>query len=294
MNYLILGGNGYLGSKVTRKLVQNGNNVVLTKRPHSNLRRISDLTDQIQFIPASVDAVETVLKYQNIDWVLNMASNYGRSDLLYDTVIESNIIFPLRILNLVTEQHRIEGGGVNFLTIGTGLPDELNMYSYTKKSFSDFGKFYSDKHGINFINVKLEMFYGSDEPDDRFLKHCVLSMLRNKDLDLTDGLQKRDIIFSEDVIDAIFYAMDYYKDGYNEILVGTGEAPTIREIIEYIKQITNSTSKLNFGVVPKRKAEPDCVADSNKLKEIGFSCKYGWKDGLLKMIEEVKSYENID
>ena len=103
MNVLIIGGNGYLGSKVARELVNSGYNVVCTKRQNSNLSRLTDIEDKLTWIPATVDSVEAASKYIKFDYILNMACNYGRSDKLYDNVIEANIGFPLRVLNKVVE-----------------------------------------------------------------------------------------------------------------------------------------------------------------------------------------------
>ena len=61
-----------------------------------------------------------------------------------------------------------------------------------------------------------------------------------------------------------------------------------------MKQKTKSESKICFGAVPMRNGEPDCVADTTKLKEIGYVCKYSWKEGIDKMIKEVTENENIN
>ena len=89
MNVLILGGNGYIGSKIARRLIQKGDQVVCTRRPSSNISRLNDIADRIKWIPASVDGVESALQYMSFDYVLNMACNYGRSNVLYDNVIDA-------------------------------------------------------------------------------------------------------------------------------------------------------------------------------------------------------------
>lgn len=200
MNILILGANGYLGSKVTCALCERGESLVCSKRAKSNLMRLDDLiTDKkVKFIPATVEAIESALQYTHFDWVLNMACNYGRSDGLYDSVIESNIEFPLKVLDKV-----VEHGITRFLTIGTGLPGNFNMYSFSKEVFGEFGQFYVQKHHIDFYNLKLEMFYGSDEPKERFIPSLIYNMLAGNEVNLTVGTQRRDIIAVEDIVCAV-------------------------------------------------------------------------------------------
>ena len=65
MEILILGGNGYIGSKVTRELIKKGHNIVCTKRTSSNLSRLSEVSGYIKWIPASIDAVDAVMQYNS-------------------------------------------------------------------------------------------------------------------------------------------------------------------------------------------------------------------------------------
>ena len=284
MNFLILGGNGYIGSKVTRELLKKGHTVVCTKRVSSDLSRLSDLQDQIKWIPASVDGVEAAMQYIKFDYVLNMACNYGRSNVLYDDVIEANIEFPLKVLNIV-----VENGTKNYLTIGTGLPDELNMYSFSKKMFSEFGRFYVEKHGASFQSLLLEMFYGADEPKNRFLPSVITKMVAGETVDTTVGTQHRDIISADDIIKAILLIVHSNLTGFHEIPVGTGVAPTISEIVDYIWNETGKKSVVNKGAIPMRDNEPDCIADTTILESIGDWNPKPWQEGLSEMIEKIRN-----
>ena len=289
LNVLILGGNGYLGSKVIRRLLIEDHRVVCTKRSTSNLERLEDIKDQIKWIPASVDAVETAAGFEPFDYMINMACNYGRGTFLYDNVLEANIVFPLKTVNKMVEM-----GTKNYITIGTGLPDDFSMYSFAKKMFSEFGKFYVDKHEINFTNVQLEMIYGPDEPKNRFLPSLIDDMLKGNDVHTTIGIQHRDIIYAEDVIDAIMLIFNASLNGYNDIPVGTGVAPTISEIVDYIWYETGRKSKVYKGDVPMRIGEPDCKADVSIIKSLGSWKPVEWKKGLTKMIAEMKKTDRND
>lgn len=278
----MLGGNGYLGSKVAERLVEECHSLVCTKRRSSNLSRMKKLDSEIRWIPASVDAVETAVNYSKFDWIINMVCNYGRGNVLYDNVINANIEFPLKVLNVAAENEI-----PNYLTIGTGLPDGLNMYSFSKKMFSEFGRFYADKNEINFYDLRPEMFYGADEPADRFLPSVIHGMLAGNEINTTMGTQHRDIIAVQDIVQAVMMVIKNGQRGYHEIPVGTGIAPTISEIIDYIWDETGRKSKVNKGAVPMRNDEPDCIADTAFLKSIGVWNPVYWKYGIKQMIKEI-------
>lgn len=275
MNFLVLGGNGYIGSKIVRILINEGHMVVCTKRDKSNLNRIEDIKDDIIWISASVDALDATLQYTSFDYVLNMACNYGRGNVLYDNVIEANIEFPLSIIN-----RAVESGTKNFITLGTGLPDNFNMYAFSKKMFSSFGEFYAQKHQINFACLKLEMFYGADEPKDRFLPTIIQQMLNGETVETTEGTQKRDIISADDVVKAIMMVITSMPQGFNEISVGTGNNPSISEIVDFIWKETGKKSIIHKGTIPMRPNEPDCVADTSKLCLLGPWEPIAWKSGI--------------
>lgn len=285
MNILLIGGNGYLGSKVTNALSANGHVVIGTRMSGSDISKITDRN--VTWIPASFEAAETALKFMDMDCIVNLACNYGKG-VSGKTVIDANLVFPLGMLSLAVER-----GVKKYVTIGTSLPDTLNMYSYTKKKMSEFGRFYSEENGICFCNLLLEMFYGWDEPSDRFIPSVIRDMLCGRDVNTTLGTQKRDIISVDDVVKAILAVTERALSGYHDIPVGTGEAPAISEIIDFIWEETGQRSKLNKGAVPLRRNEPDCIADTEFLNLICDWKPVKWKTGLRNMIREIKDALNV-
>ena len=279
MKILLLGGNGYLGSKVARALLEAGNSVVCTTRASSDLSRIADIKNRLTLIPASIDAIEAAAISTQFDYAV---CNYGRSGSSYSDVIEANIVFPLRILNNVAESRKCR-----YVTIGTGLPDSLNMYSFSKNILNEFGKFYCDRCGMEFCCLSLEMFYGADEPPDRFFPSVIRRMFRGEDIDMTAGTQHRDIISIRDVVQAIMMVVSAQLTGYWEIPIGTGVAPSISEVLDYMWDLTGRKSKLNKGAIPMRDKEPDCVADMSVIESIGLWSPIPWKEGIKDMIEEI-------
>lgn len=288
MRILILGANGYLGSKMVCKLAEQKHEVVCAVRNGADLSRLDSVAHKVQFIEATVEAALEARKKKHFDWLLNMACNYGRGGIPDRLVIESNTMFPMGIMDAL-----IETGTKNVLSIGTGLPEQLNTYSFSKSLFARFGSYKAEKNGIHFINMKLEMFYGSDEPQTRFLPSCICRMLKNEPLELTAGTQRRDIVTIEDVVEAILFVIRLNSNGYQEFSVGTGEGPSVREVLTYAHEVIGSASKLDFGAIPMRQGESDCIANPLELTQLGFTYKYDWKSGISKMIHEMEKRYNV-
>ena len=78
-------------------------------------------------------------------------------------------------------------------------------------------------------------------------------------------------------------------NGFLSFDTGIGKALSIREFVEEIKNISKSTTELNFGAIPTRADEIECsTANNENLLNLGWSPKYDIKSGLQKIINIYK------
>ncbi len=277
MKILVLGSTGYLGGNIVKKLAADGHDVICVVRPTSDCSRLDTVNEHISLISNNLDQIELTMRENDIDWVINGVCTYKPNASLYGDMLESNVIFPLSVLNLAIKYHI-----KNYMTMGTGLPYNFNVYSFTKHQFSEFGRFLSEKDHINFLNLELEMFYGgSHEPSSRFLKACRNRLREDEPLELTEGKQKRDIVRVEDIVGIISCLVNKKAvKGYKDLPIGSGESYSIRSVVEFMKDKSGSKSKLNFGAVASRDGEPSTCADISWISNLGYEFKYSFWDGL--------------
>lgn len=276
MIIIILGSTGYLGKRIAVRLANAGHSIYCVKREHSDTTYLKGQENIMQLV--NINDIDKILD-KKVDWIINMICLYERKGISFSDIINSNLNVPLNILN-----RAIEKGIRNFITIDTSLPKEFNFYSFSKKMLDEFGKFYVLKKNITFYNLVLEMFYGPEESIERFIPYCIYKLRNGEDIALTQGTQKRDIIYIEDVIEAIYMIILCGIKGYKEFQIGTGQASSILDIVQYLKEQLKSESVLKIGEIPMRKNEPNSVADISNLISIGFKCKYSWKEGLKDML----------
>ena len=280
MKILVLGGTGYLGTNIVRALSECGHKLTCIVRPSSNYGRISVIPD-VRLISSDISEIEAEISTNSYDWVINSVCTYRQNESLYLDMMEANFIFPVKVLNLAAKHHV-----PNFMTMGTTLPGSFNMYSFTKFKLSETGKYFSEHEGlINFVELRLEMFYGSypggtDEPEGRFIRSSILKLCRNEPLLLTAGTQKRDVVHVEDIAGIVQKVIHADFRGYRVRPVGTGEQHSIREIMEFLHMVINSRSRLEFGAVPSRAGEPNTLADTSWYAELGYKLKHTFWGGL--------------
>lgn len=269
MNILLMGATGYLGSHVLASLSKDHEMFVVS-------RRKADLkADNIHWY--STDEYEQVLKNNRIDWLINCIGVCQKEENW--KIIEGNLTFPLQVIEVA-----VENGVKNFINTNTALPATLNMYSFSKKEFGRFGKFYCEQYDVNFFDLQLELIYGPDEPSERFISSVIDKMKKGMAVELTEGKQKRDIVRVEDICQAVKIVINSSLQGYYDIPVGSGEGHAIRETVEMLHNELQSSSKLLFGAVPMRKNEPNSIADITFLKQLGYVPQYSWEKGLRDMV----------
>jgi nucleoside-diphosphate-sugar epimerase len=96
---------------------------------------------------------------------------------------------------------------------------------------------------------------------------------------MTEGEQKRDYLFVEDVIDALVLSLN--KNAYEKVFnVCSGQGTKINELAKQAKAILNSKSKIRFGAIPYRKNEIfEMIGDNTFIRnELGFDPKFSIKD----------------
>lgn len=280
MRIIVLGSTGYLGSRLVKQFVSEGHGVLCLKRPTSSLKRLDSVAGYVEF--CNIDALENWLQtHDRYDCLVNAACKYPRNVSSDKDIFEANLSTPLHVF-LDCISHNVSKS----ITIGTGLPDNFNAYARSKRALADIMRWYGERQNklgekISVCNVELENYYGENEPTDRFIPGTIEKLKRGNDVLLTSGEQLRDFIYVGDAVVGISKLVNSPElPEYVDIPLGTGEGVSIREVIEYLKDIIGSESRLLFGTVEKRIDEPDSIADCSKMREYGIETRYGWKDGL--------------
>ena len=281
---LLTGATGFLGSHLTKALFKK-NKIIILKRSFSDTQRIQEILNQIQSYDIDKISLTQIFNENPIHIVIHTATNYGRETSTLTDVLEANLLFPIRILECCLKTHV-----KTFINTDTALPRDMNPYSLAKKQFLEWLKFYGDPMQI--INMKLEYFYGLTEDNKKFVTRIIQKMLRNEDVDLTAGDQKRDFIYISDIVCAystMIEQLSKIPSPYFEIEVGSGSSVTIKKFVEKIKNISKSTSLLKFGALPYRRNEVmESTADILPMLKLGWKPTIGLEEGLQKMIAHEK------
>ncbi|TAN34187.1 NAD(P)-dependent oxidoreductase [Patescibacteria group bacterium] len=289
---LITGATGFLGAKVTALFLAEGCRAVVLVRRNSAGERLKPFANHPRLVKIFLgedDLKECFFKYK-ISAIIHTATCYGRNDEPWHEIAGVNLLLPLQLL-LAGEQAGVQC----FINADTFFNDKMSFASHehfyvkTKKDFLAIVRDAAPQIKIKFFNLRIEQMYGPGDSAKKFIPAIIKELLSNaKNIELTNGDQKRDFIFVDDVARAFVQVFKSYPvlENYQEFGIGHGRSVSIKEAVAYLKGITKSGSALAFGRLNYRGNEiMDSRADLSANEKINWRAVINWRDGLQKTVD---------
>ena len=284
---LLTGATGFVGSHILKALVKNGYRVIALIRPSSDPFRLIGFEDKITICVNQNNSLLNAFK-DGIDIVIHTACLHDRNSKNYSEIIDSNLNFGVRLLDLCKEfdvKH--------FINTDTFSPKNNNVYSLSKYHFVEYLNCFSGE--LNITNLKLQHVYGPNDNPSKFIPWLISAIHSNlKEIKLTSGIQLRDFIYIDDVVDCYMLILRTLNNeaSFRTFDVGTGVTISLRKFVEYLfskyqEIIGPSNAKLNFGAVQHDDNEIyDIDVNIKELLRLGWSAKIDYKTGINKLLEK--------
>ncbi len=288
---LITGGTGFIGSALTRLLLERGFNVrVLDDNSRGNFRRLTDVMDSLDIREGDIRNADLVSKsLLGVDVVLHLAyingtiNFYERPREVLDVAIVGmqNVLEAMKVNN-VPELYLASSSEVYqypdvFPTpeaVPLVVPDPFNpRYSYgLGKIVQEFMSIHADTFLRRLAIFRPHNIYGPDMGFQHVIPELCAKIVAEKSNKIVlkgDGLQSRTFCHISDFVQGfgLLLNADIERETFN---LGTREEVTISHLAEVIasslgRQIEFSTSIAPTGETNRR------VPDISKIESLGFS-----------------------
>ena len=305
-NILVTGGSGFIGSAITKYLVNNHHSVIVFDNNfRGRIRRLKKVRNKIKFIKGDIRDKKKLLSIRSkVDTVIHLAYIngtkffYKRPYEVLDIAVNGliNILEFIKIkkienLYLASSSEVYQ----NPLKIPTDENEMLKIPNIYNPRYSyGGGKIISELYGINFAKKYLKKFiifrphnvYGKDMGNEHVIPEFInrlKKMKKNKKfLIYGTGNEIRSFIHIDDFIrgfDKIF------KKGKNLQIynIGTTQKIKIRDLAKLIEKILEK--KISFKKNKILEGSPSIRCPNiNKIKKLGFKVNIGLKEGIRKTI----------
>ncbi|URE43806.1 Rhamnose biosynthetic enzyme [Musa troglodytarum] len=310
-NILITGAAGFIASHVANRLVRNYPDykvVVLDKLDYcSNLKNLhpSLCSPNFKFVKgdiASADLVHFLLLTESIDTIMHFAAqthvdnSFGNSfEFTKNNIYGTHVLLEAckvtgqvrRFIHVSTDE--VYGETDEDAVVGNHEASQLlptNPYSATKAGAEMLVMAYGRSYGLPVITTRGNNVYGPNQFPEKLIPKFILLAMRGLQLPIHgDGSNVRSYLYCEDVAEAFEVVLHRGEVGhvYN---IGTKKERRVIDVAKDICGLFNLDPDSVIKFVDNRPFNDQrYFLDDQKLKNLGWSERTTWEEGLRKTME---------
>ena len=315
MTTLVLGGAGYIGSHMVKRLLEKGETPVVVDNLVTGHRAAVD--PQAKFYEgdlADQDFMRNVFK-ENPD--IDVVIHFGAYSLVPESMKKPLKYFDNNVAGLIKLLEVMKEVGVNKLVFSSsaatyGIPDKMpiketdpqnpiNPYGESKLMMEKIMHWADEAYGMKFVALRYfnvagawpDGSIGEDHNPETHLMPIILQVAQGKrdklqiygdDYNTPDGTNIRDYVHPIDLADAHILAADYLRNGNSSDAFNLGSSTGFSNL-EMLKAAREVTGKeIPAEIAGRRGGDPDTlIAASDKARRIlGWNPQY---DDVHKLIE---------
>jgi len=301
---LVVGGAGFIGQNVVKKALEKGFNItVLSKNDHNTIGELDGVTYLAADIRHKVSLL-TILEDKVFEYVINLGgyvdhANYSNGgDEVYDVHFNGvrNLVDCLdksKIKGFVQIGSSDEYGNNPAPQFETQREAPISPYSCAKVASTYFLQTLFKTEKFPAVVLRPFLVYGPGQGEERFIPQIIKGCMSNQKFPASKGEQLRDFCFIDDIVQAIFCALDSNKAHGEVINIASGKPVPIKKMIDLIVSVIGS-GRPQFGQIPYRKGENMALyGDITKAKKLlDWKPSIGLEQGLAETIRWVKNTTN--
>lgn len=284
MKILITGGAGFIGSNLTKRLVEQGHEIVVLDSLLRGNKIDREVFAKISFVNGDVRDEDLVMKLSvGCDVIFHFAAVLG-VDVVADAPVETMDVEVIGTRNVVkaAEQNNVAkilyastSGIYGHSAIESALTEEVlvdprTSYAMAKRYNEIYLASHHEEKGLNAISLRFFNVYGENQDTRMVVPRFFEQALQGKPITVFGtGEQTRDFTYIEDTIDACVALMDI--KGYHIVNIANEQEWNIQALAEKIKELTGSDSEIKYIEAPKKRYDYEVerrVGSSDKLQSL--------------------------
>jgi UDP-glucuronate 4-epimerase len=307
-HHLVTGGAGFIGSRLTKRLLERGDRVTILddfndfydpQRKRDNIRRLGE-PEGLVLVEGDIRdeaLVNKLFAESGFDGVIHLAARAGVRPSLQEPILyeDVNCIGTLRLLE-AARHHGPElftfGSSSSVYGINEKVPfseeDEIiapiSPYATTKRTGELLCFNYHHLYGLKTACLRFFTVYGPAQRPEMAIHKFTDLIARGEPITLFgDGGTRRDYTYVDDIVDGILGTHDLGA-GFEIFNLGGAETTRLADLVSYIAEELGVEPKIEY--LPEQPGDvPITYADVEKAgRMIGYSPKVPIREGIRRFV----------
>ena len=304
MRFLVTGGAGFIGSNITRQLIEDGHDVrILDNFSTGKKENIADLTDKIDLIEGDIQDITTVKgSVKDIDYILHQAAFPSVVRSVKDPISTNNVNIngTLNILiaardegikRVVCASSSSAYGDTPTLPKNENMkPNPLSPYAVTKLVGEYYCRVFFKIYGVETVSLRYFNIFGpSQDPGSQYaavIPIFINALIKGEPPPIFgDGDQSRDFTYVDNAVRANIDACFAGNVGGEVFNIACGESFTLNQLLDKLNEIMGTEVKPNY-LSPRKGDIRHSLADISKGKSLlGYNPEINFHEGLKRTVE---------
>lgn len=302
---LVSGGAGFIGSNLVEALVKEGHEVAIIDNLSTGIKENVNVKAKLfETDISSSQGVGEVFEQFKPEVVFHLAAQVSVTKSVEDPLkdIKANLIGTVTLLQ-ACEKYSVKkfifsstggaiyGENVPRPTSETADTNPISPYGMDKLSAERYVEYFKNRGGLQAVILRYSNVYGpkqNPKGEAGVIAIFADKMLSGETIEVYgDGSSSRDYIYVGDVVEANLAALKSQISGtYN---VASSRETSIKELVDKIKKITDSSSQINYREGRPGELKASCLDNRRAALELGFEAKVDLEEGIKKTVEYLRS-----
>jgi len=298
MKFLLTGFSGFIGSHLTDRLLKEGHEVIGIDRSIKWHNLIDPKNPKLRIYHENIEGNIADL-FKDIDVVVHLAAlTRPQWSIQYPfETNEVNVNGTLKLLEysrdakvkrfVFLSTSSIYGEQKFYPTFEEAKPNPMNPYALSKLIGEQYCKLFEDLYSLEFNAIRPFNAYGTRMPVTGIYTSAVATYVNalKKDIPFVkfgDGLQRRDFVYIDDVIEQIILMATSKVHG--EVFnCGFGKNYSINEMLKLVRKLMGK--RIEATEIEKQYEPSQTLADISKVERLlGWKPKIDLEEGLRRTI----------
>lgn len=293
---VLTGATGFIGSTVLKKLLADGHQAIVLLRHESKMDRIIGVTgyESVHYQTLTQEGLAETLATYKPDAFIHLGwKGVGGSDRNQPFQVTENLSATIHSVELAHKagcEHWIgigsqaEYGNPNRKVSENAPALPTTLYGKAKLAACWAGTGLCEELVMKASWIRVFSTYGVGDEPTWFIPYIITELKKGNVPKLTNCEQLWDYLYVEDAANAILSVV--YQRASGIFNIGSGQAVSLKSVVELIRKSVASDAVIDYGAVPYR---PDQVmhleADTSRIRQAtGWTPSVTLKDGIERMI----------